>query len=199
MIRRIIRLFKRRKNNSPQPNHHGGINMSLGAILDNPMQIDGGKYIRIGENSSIGRYAWLGAFDSYLNQKYTPELIIGSNVRIGNYACITAIGSVQIGDGCLFSEYVYISDHAHGYDPLLNLSPKDQNLNSKGPVKIGKNCFLGYRVCVLPGVTLGCNCVVGANSVVTKSFPDYTMIAGVPARPIKRFSFELNKWININQ
>lgn len=175
-----------------------GIELGENSFFDgSPLQINGAEHITIGKNASIGKNAWLGAFDSYLDQRFKPSIIIEDNVRIGNYACITAIDKIQIEEGCLFSEYVYISDHAHGYDPTLNLSPKDQDLNSKGPVKIGRNSFLGYRVCILPGVTLGKNCVVGANSVVTKSFPDYTMLAGSPARAIKQFSFEQNKWIDI--
>jgi lipopolysaccharide O-acetyltransferase len=193
-------LLKKKKNRQHTEIEKYNIELGENSFFDGtPMQINGAKYIKIGENSSIGRHAWLGAFDKYLNQVFQPQLIIGKNVRIGNYACITTIDKVEIEDGCLFSEYIYISDHAHGFDPTLNLSPKDQNLNSKGPVKIGKNCFLGYRACILPGVTLGCNCVVGANSVVTKSFPSYTMLAGVPAKIIKKFSFELNEWISIDQ
>lgn len=195
----LYKYILRKKNPlSVIPTDTPGIQYGENSFIDGPtLQIDGAQYIRLGKDTGIGRNAWLGAFDSYLNQKFTPSIVIGNNVRIGNYVCITAIDRVQIGDGCLFSEYVYISDHGHGYDPTLNLSPKEQNLTSKGPVEIGCNSFLGYRVCILSGVTLGKNCVVGANSVVTKSFPDYTMLAGSPARAIKRFSFEQNKWIDI--
>lgn len=172
--------------------------MSIGksSYVEQPMQIDGAKFIQIGDNSSIGRYAWLGAFSSYRKQQFSPSITIGNNVRIGNYACITAIDKIEIGDGCLFSEYIYISDHAHGIDASEEISPKDQDLYSKGCVTIGKNTFLGYRVSILPGVALGKHCVVGANSVVTKSFPDYSMIAGIPARIIKKYSLEQKKWIN---
>jgi lipopolysaccharide O-acetyltransferase len=69
-----------------------------------------------------------------------------------------------------------------------------QPLISKGPVKIGPSCFLGYRVAVLPGVSLGAHCVVGAHSVVTRSFPPYSMLAGVPARIIRRFNPSNNVW-----
>ncbi|NDV69041.1 DapH/DapD/GlmU-related protein [Dysgonomonas sp. 25] len=174
------------------------ISFGLHSYIDNPMQIDGGEFIRIGDNSSIGRYAWLGTFLSYNRQQFSPSITIGNNVRIGNYACITAIDNIEIGDGCLFSEYIYISDHAHGIDAEKEISPKDQDLYSKGPVKIGKNTFVGYRASILPGVTLGKHCVVGANSVVTKSFPDYSMVAGIPARLIKTYSLEQKKWINVN-
>jgi acetyltransferase-like isoleucine patch superfamily enzyme len=160
------------------------------------MRISGGGKVKIGANTLIGRMAWVSAFNSYLGQKFESEIIIGNHVTIGNYVCITAIKNITIGSGCLFSEYVYISDHAHGFDPLLG-SPTDQPLSSKGSVNIGENTFLGYRVSVLPGVSLGKNCVVGAHSVVTHSFPDYSMIVGSPARLLKLFNTTTNLWENV--
>ncbi len=165
--------------------------------MEIPKIISGENYISIGKGCSIGHSAWLAAYDSYLDQKFTPKIIIQDNVRIGNYACITSIDEVKIESGCLFSEYVYISDHYHGVDPNTNLSPKDQPLFSKGRVCIGRNTFIGYRVTILSGVNLGSNCVVGAHSVVTKSFPDYSMVAGTPAKLIKTFNFDKNDWIYV--
>jgi len=174
-------------------------NLKLGqnSYLEDPKLIVGEEYIHIGNDTSIGHSAWIAAFDKYINQDFSPVITIKNNVRIGNYACITAIDEVTIDEGCLFSEYVYISDHYHGTDPTINLSPKDQPLFSKGKVHIGKNTFLGYRVSVLSGVTLGQHCVVGSHSVVNKSFPDYSMIAGSPAKLIKTFNFEKNEWVDV--
>lgn len=179
-------------------NNSLGIKIGSNSFLENPKTLNGGEYIEIKDNSSIGHSSWLGAFDKYYNQFFKPKIIISSNVRIGNYACITAIDEVLIKDGCLLSEYVYISDHYHGFDPTLNLPPKDQPLFSKGKVVIGENSFIGYRVTILSGVKLGKNCVVGAHSVVTKSFPDYSMIAGSPARLIMTFDFESKQWKDEN-
>lgn len=178
-------------------NNPFGIDFAEGAKIKDPLRIEGGQYIKIGSNCSIGRMAWIAAYDKYSEQKFNPQIIIGEDVTIGNLACITSIDSIKIGKGCLFSEYVYISDHAHGVQPNLNLYPASQDLYSKGPVVIGENTFLGFRVCILPGVELGNNCVVGANSVVTKSFPANCMIAGIPGKLIKKYSFEKNEWIAI--
>lgn len=175
-----------------------GIKMGANSFFEKPKILDGAQYIEIDENSSIGHSFWLGAFDKYLNQTFKPRINILKNVRIGNYACITAIDEVLIKDGCLISEYVYISDHYHGFDPSLNLSPMNQPLFSKGKVEIGENTFIGYRATILSGVKLGKNCVVGAHSVVNKSFPDYSMIAGSPARLIKTYDFESKSWKNEN-
>lgn len=191
-------FFRRIKPKYYDKNNSLGIKVGENSFFGKPKTLDGAQYIEINENSSIGHSSWLGAFDKYLNQSFDPKIIISNNVRIGNYACITAIDEILIRDGCLISEYVYISDHYHGFDPELNLSPNDQPLFSKGKVEIGENSFIGYRATILSGVKLGKNCVVGSHSVVTKSFPDCSMIAGSPARLIKTYDFESKRWKNEN-
>ena len=100
---------------------------------------------------------------------------------------------ITIGDGCVLSEHVYITDLMHGLHPDQGLIMQ-QPLQSKGPVRIGSGCFLGYRAAIMPGVTLGDHCVVGANSVVTKSFPAYSMLVGSPARLVRSYNRKTAKW-----
>ena len=151
------------------------------AYINRPRCIDGPQFIQIGDHSTVDRYGWLSALESYGDVKYKPSIVIGDDVHIGRYACITSISSIAIEDGCLISEHVYISDHSHGTDPDKGLIV-NQALLSKGPVRIGAHSFIGYRACILPGVILGRHCIVGANSVVTHSFPDFSVVAGCPAR-----------------
>jgi len=163
-----------------------------------PRRIDGASFIRLGSRTTIDRYGWLSALHNYAGVTFEPEIMLGDDVHIGRYACLTAIKSITIDDGCLLSEHVYISDHGHGLDPCGGLLV-DQLLISKGAVHIGAHTFIGYRACILPGVTLGTRCVVGANSVVTRSFPDFSMIAGVPARLVKRYSPSSKQWLTITE
>ncbi len=171
---------------------------SLGknSSIASPYKVYGASHIEIGERTRILTHSVLNAMERYEQEVFDPGIRIGNDVYIGHYACIAGVGLIEIGDGCVLSDYVYITDVAHGVDP--DAGPIiQQKLICKGAVTIGKNSFIGYRSCILPGVTLGEHCVVGANSVVTHSFPAYMMIAGSPAKVIKTFSKEKHEWISV--
>jgi len=158
-----------------------------------PRRIEGAKYIEIGSRVYVRSYSTLWAISHHETDFYQPSIVIGDDVYIGRFAYLGAINAIYVGSGSVLSEHVYITDLSHGIDP--NGGPiMKQRLVSKGPVRIGANCFLGYRVAVMPGVVLGDHCVVGANSVVTRSFPAYCMVGGVPARLLKRYCFESKVW-----
>lgn len=170
--------------------------MRGGASIGLPRRIEGRQFIRIGRYTRIQPGCWLGAYTHYGDNDavYSPEIVISEGVYIGHMACITAIRSVEIGPGTMISEFFYTSDHTHGNNPRLG-SPIIQPLVSKGSVKIGENCSIGLGASVLPGVELGASCVVAAGAVVTKSFMANSMIAGTPARLIKRFDVERGEWV----
>jgi Acetyltransferase (isoleucine patch superfamily) len=126
----------------------------------------------------------------------SPLVWIEDNVYIGHHTTIVAMEGVHLASGCVLSDYVYLNDSNHGIDPERGLIMQ-QPVFSKGRIDIGQNCFLGYRAIVLSGVTLGEWCIVGANSVVTNSFPAYSMIAGTPARLIRRYSHGQKAWLKV--
>jgi acetyltransferase-like isoleucine patch superfamily enzyme len=165
-----------------------------GSRIHGPRKIDGSQFISIGHGTHILSHGWLSCLDEWRGQKFAPRLNIGDNVYMGRYCCITCIAEIIINDCCVLSEHVYISDCSHGLEP--DVGPiMDQPLISKGPVHLGRQCFVGYRAAIMPGVLLGDHCVVGANSVVTRSFPSYSMVAGAPARLIKQYSLSAQKWL----
>jgi acetyltransferase-like isoleucine patch superfamily enzyme len=168
--------------------------LGKGSVIRRPRKVDGAKFISIGDGTRIGRHSWLSAISSYAGESFLPELVIGDNVYIGRYSCIVAIHRVVIEESCVLSEHVYISDSSHGLDPEKGPIMK-QRLVNRGEVRIGKSSFIGYRACILPGVILGQNCVVGANSVVTKSFPAYSMLVGAPARLVKSYCPTRKQWV----
>lgn len=120
--------------------------------------------------------------------KLEPELTIGDNVSMVSNCQISCVNKVFIGEGCLFGDNVFITDNFHGVCSSigeLNVSPIERKLSSKGPVVIGKNCWLGRNVCIMSGVTIGDGCVIGANAVVTHDIPAYTIAGGIPAKVIR--------------
>lgn len=156
-----------------------------GARIAYPRRLRGRRHLRLGAGSRIGAHAWLEAVTQYGTQRFSPCIDIGRDVAVGRHATITATTRVVIGDGCLLSEGVYISDTAHGACPGDATPLSRRPLVFKGEVRIGARCFLGFRACVMPGVTLGEGCVVGAHAVVTRSFGPGSVVAGVPARLIR--------------
>lgn len=147
----------------------------------------GGKYISIGNGVSIGKNVTLTAWDSYQDQRFKPEIIIGDNSSIGDDAHITAIDRIVIGNNVLFGKKVLITDNSHGSSDFkqMNLAPSKRPLYSKGPVIIEDNVWIGEKVSIMPGVHVGYGSIIAANSVVTKDVPSYCVVAGIPARIVK--------------
>lgn len=169
--------------------------LGQGSFVKRPRTLRGRGRIRFGDNTQVHSNSMIMAVTKYAGKPYNPSIHIGSDVYIGQNVYFTALREITISDGCVLSEHVYITDLNHGFSPSGG-PIMSQDLECKGPVKIGPNCFLGYRCAVMPGVTLGAWCVVGANSVVTRSFPPYSMIAGSPAQIVKIYSHELGQWVS---
>ena len=171
-----------------------GAQIGEGSYIQRPYRLLFPELLSIGKGTRIHSNAYITPLKEYAGVRYTPEIRIGNDVYIGRYSHFVAIDSIEIEDGCVLSEYVYIADNSHGLHPECG-PIMAQPLESKGPVRIERNCFIGFRVSIMPGVTLGAHCVVGANSVVTRSFPAYSMIAGCPAKVLKVFSPRTGDWV----
>lgn len=145
-------------------------------FLFNPNCIQIGDDVRIHKNAILAAHA------------KNAELIIGNGVIIGELCHITCLSRVIIQDGVLLGKKCIITDNSHGEvnkESLESIPPNKRPLVSPGDVMIEKNVWLGDNVVVLPGVTIGEGCVVGASAVVTKSLPPYSVSVGNPAKVIK--------------
>lgn len=161
--------------------------------MQSPLRIDGAKNIMIGDHVTIQYKSWLGALP--LTGSDNATLIIEDGTVIGNFNHIFATKRIVIHRKVLTADKVFISDNFHNYE-LVNVPIIDQPIVQNGEVEIGEGTWLGENVCVL-GASIGRHCVIGANSVVTKNIPDYSIAVGVPAKVIKRYNSNINKWEKI--
>lgn len=140
----------------------------------------------------IHRDCWIHVLTGHGDEAH-PKILIKSSASIGMGATISAARLVVIGEHVLMARNVYISDHAHAFEDI-KVPIMHQGINRIAPVSIGRHTWLGQNVVVLPGVTIGEHCVIGANSIVNSSIPDYCVAAGAPARVVKRFTPESGAW-----
>lgn len=143
----------------------------------------GGKII-IGR-SYFGDYVKLHAAGGMLK--------IGNDVTIGAFGFVNAAGNVTIDDHVLCADKVNIVAENHGYADI-NIPIRKQR-SIPGEIKIGEGSWLGINVTILAGTTIGKNCVVGANSVVKGHYDDFCVIAGNPARVVKRYDGK--EWVKV--
>jgi len=148
----------------------------------------GGKYIKIGKNSIIGRSGVITCWDTYMNERFQPSICIGDNSSIGEYCHITSINLILIGNNVLTGRWVTITDNGHGESSRadLEIEPLKRYLYSKGSVRIDDDVWIGDKVTVLAGVHIGQGAVIAANSVVTSNVLPFSVVGGIPAKILKQ-------------
>ena len=157
-----------------------------------PFHFDNLAQVRLGRSVRINPDCWILTVRRP-GDDGSVKLDIGSNSGIGMGATISAAKSVVLGDHVLLARNVYISDHGHAYADISR-SVMDQGISSPAPVRIGRRSWLGQNVVVLPGVTIGEHCIIGANSVVNSSIPDFSLAVGAPARVVKKYNQHSCLW-----
>jgi lipopolysaccharide O-acetyltransferase len=167
-------------------------------LIRYPIDIRGRKNIRFGKNLTVGHHCRIETH-RIDNKKV---LIIGENVQINDYVHIAAKEEVFIEDNVLIASKVFISDISHGsykgdgFDSDPMIAPQKRALTSSSVI-ISDNVWIGESVSILPGVRIGKSSIIGANSVVTKNIPDYSIAAGNPAKVIKQYNFTTKHWERI--
>jgi acetyltransferase-like isoleucine patch superfamily enzyme len=107
-------------------------------------------------------------------------LIIGNNVGISQNCFIQVRGKVEIGSNVMFGPYVSIFSENHGYTDTD--TPMIEQETARMGVILGDDIWVGSGAKILDGVTLGKGCIVAAGAIVTKSFPEYSIVGGIPAK-----------------
>ena len=157
--------------------------------------------MQIGKGFIAGRGLWLEAVTDYAvaGQKFSPQLVIGNRVSVGEYVHIGCNHRVVIGDDVLMGSKIYITDHNHGIyrgdnADSPNIPPSDRQLTEGESVEIGARCWIGEFVTILPGVTIGEGCIIGSHSTVTHDIPANSIAVGSPARVVKVWDKDASVW-----
>lgn len=117
------------------------------------------------------------------------RIVIGEGCFLNLGVMVAAQGLVEIGDHCMFANGCFVTDANHRFSDLT-MPITWQGFETKGPTRIGANVWCGANVVITSGVTVGERCVIGANSVVTKDLPPFSIAAGAPARVLRSFAPE---------
>jgi acetyltransferase-like isoleucine patch superfamily enzyme len=142
-----------------------------------------GVKLEIGRDAvlRVGRWAWIGHGTKI--RVHEGEVSIGAKTVIGQDCTISAYQHISIGRECILADRVMLIDFDHGVVEVER--PIRLQGIYKRDVRVGHNVWMGYGACVLRGVQIGDNSIVGTSSVVTKSAPANAVLAGVPARVIR--------------
>ncbi len=139
--------------------------------------------LQIGDKAEIrfGRFVWIG--DGSKIRCHEGEVEIGAKTVMGQECTISAYQRVRIGAECVIADRAMFIDFDHGVVEV------ERPIRLQGiymrDVEVGSNVWIGYGACVLRGVSVGDNAIVGTNSVVTKDVPANAVVGGIPARIIR--------------
>src|SRR3954454_17445492 len=171
--RLIVRLGRRRFLT------HYGRRLKLDglAFIGPKVVLQIGRHARL----ELGRWSWIGHGSKIRCHEGVVE--IGAKTVLGQECTISAYQHVRIGEQCVIADRAMFIDFDHG------VVETDRPIRKQGiykrDVEVGNNVWIGYGACILRGVRVGDNAIVGTNSVVTKDVPANAVVAGIPAKVIR--------------
>src|SRR4051794_11625883 len=171
--------------------HYGRLLVRLARrrLFNRRLHVDGIAFIgprvtlQIGKRGRIelGRWSWLGHGTKI--RCHEGGVSIGAKTVLGQECTISAYQHVSIGRECVIADRVMMIDFDHGMVEVER--PIRLQGIYKRDVRVGNNVWIGYGACILRGVTIGDNAVIGTSAVVTKDVPANAVVAGIPARVIR--------------
>jgi acetyltransferase-like isoleucine patch superfamily enzyme len=163
-----------------------------GAHIGKGVQLCGVKNTSIGDGSCIGDDVWLNV--CVRDEKI--RLQIGRCVLVGRRSVISTGGNLEIGNYCIVAPNVYVGDVDHNYTNNINLPIILRGSTDYRSMVIEESCWLAMNCVVTGSLTLGRGCVVGANSVVNKDVPPFSVVAGNPAKIVKMYDPVTKDWVS---
>jgi acetyltransferase-like isoleucine patch superfamily enzyme len=159
-------------------------------------QLDRQRAVRIslGNSISLKKDVWLNVATE--DPTGEPVIVIDDNCSIGYGSIISAKNRIHIERDVLVAQQVLIVDHNHAYDDIT-IPIASQGITGEGKIRIGQGSWIGRGAAIISPrgeLTIGRNCVVAVNAVVTRSIPDYSVVFGSPATIIKQYNPEMRAW-----
>jgi acetyltransferase-like isoleucine patch superfamily enzyme len=159
-------------------------------------QLDRRRAVRVslGNGVSLRKDAWLNVATE--DPTGEPVIVIDDNCHIGYGSIISAKNLIHLESDVLVGQQVIIVDHNHGYEDIT-IPVVKQGITEGGRIRIGQGSWIGRGaaiICPKGELTIGRNCVIAVNSVVTRSIPDYSVVVGMPARIIRQYDPETQTW-----
>ena len=168
-----------------------GIKMGQNVFISPPLKV---RCVR--GNVVIGNNVSLSASTILLGVTPSAKIEICNNIRIAHHMQISCANVVKICSDVNIAPFVFITDHNHRFeDPYVPIKDQGIIMKSDSSVVIGEGSWIGTKAVIVGNVKIGRHCVVGANSVVTKDIPDYSIAVGSPAKVIKHYDFGKSEWI----
>jgi acetyltransferase-like isoleucine patch superfamily enzyme len=193
LIPRIVNWLYSRWLVSTYPFHSVGTNFRAHSSCEVGRTV--APHIKIGDGVWLDRDVWLNI--PFIPNCSDPVIILDDGCRIGRRCTISAQNRIHLGRNSIFAPSVILMDHGHELE-TATLPSVGQQGSKGGTIRIEEGCWLGFRVavvCTEGELVIGKNSVIGANSVVTRSIPPFSVVAGNPGRIVKHYEPSKAMWV----
>lgn len=150
------------------------------------------RFVSLGKNVRIGKRCRIQGIWRYCGKPFNPVIHFADNTSVMQDLYLTCASKISIGENTAIAAFVTITDIDHPYQDIN--TPIEQQDITVEEVSIGPDCKIYNGAVILKGTKIGRHCVVGANSVVKGVFPDYCVIAGAPAKVVRRYNPLTGNW-----